>query len=184
MAFGGRDGRVQVISQWNTLAHEWLHGLDYVLGRSLLGARGTLSDEAAGYDTAWGRAQVQLDQAGQQWQVRRTQAAAEQPGGAYWLDRSEAMSYAFSAWVSRSQASSALNEDTLGRSMREQPWRCPSVEKTQAQAHVFQALFRQLADLNLTTDTPDQGLGHLLDSRRTQQATVVVKQVSLNRTLR
>lgn len=187
VAFGARDGRVQVISQWNTMGHEWLHGLDYVLGRQLIGARGTLSDAQDAGANAWSQAQSDINTASPQWQALRTQAAnAGGAAGAYWLDRSEAMAYAFSAWMTRTAAPTALREDTLGRSEREQPFRSPSREETRAQAPIFRDLFQALAGMDLTAAAPTTTphLGSLLEQRRTTQGTVFQADIALGRTLR
>lgn len=192
MAFGGRDGRVQIIAQWKTLGHEWGHGLDYVLGRQLFGERGTLSDGlGAAAGSQWNQAHDAMIQASGHWQALREQAALNPRGaGGYWLDRSEAMAYAFSAWLTRTQAPQVLHEDTLSRSEREQPFRSPSASETQAQAPIFDALFSSLGKLDLggqghyrvSVDVPD--LGQRIEQRRNGSTRVVENGITLGRALR
>lgn len=113
------DGRrLEMETDWQDLAHEWMHALDFALARrSLAHPRfGTLTDHRTGWlrhwrpsptATAWWAAVDRVETAGAGWVARREQAVAQHALArrrdlqGYWTDPAELLAFAWEARVRR-----------------------------------------------------------------------------------
>lgn len=156
------NGRLQLSSQWNRMAHEWFHAFDYVVGRlSSSNMKDTMSDQVHRHEKnmteetthSWSSTLTALEHLSPNW-TRNRQQAFEKTNMAYWIDPSEGMAFAFSAYANRNYKLNVLADDDMDAMMSTEPFRSPSVSESFAQRPMWEQLFVQMKSLNITTGQP------------------------------
>jgi hypothetical protein len=173
-AFATTDltGDVNIVSDWESLGHEWLHALDYVaaqhtltvsmaapLTRQLQILRMTQDKSVF---SAWKKADHELIESTPKWQSARQAIVVELNGqtkkeavrsassltldeAAYWVSSTEGMAFAFEAFIGHSKPA-VLSIEYAGR----EPYRMPGEQEAMAQKNMWHSLFASMDHLKLT----------------------------------
>lgn len=163
-------GVVRIVAGWDSMAHEWLHGLDFASGRRVpVASDGLLMSEQTakplrlhrdyGQARAWPALMGGIEDSSPTWFGHKRTAHALGPGGetpasaasriagGYWLSPHETLAFAFESLVNGHPAVRVLADPSMGLRRHEQPHRHPSPEETRAQAPYWEAFFADTATL-------------------------------------
>ena len=187
-------GVVSIVAQWDALAHEWLHGVDYLSGRVVPKASlGTLMTEQSqkplrlynnwSQGLSWQRLLKDVEATSPQWfahkhRAHEKAARATAKAGAsswsqnvqhdgYWLRPTETLSFAFETHVAMNPAVKVLGKtrQALELENSQGPQRLPSIKEVTAQSPYWQAFFDANKHL-----LPSESLGTLRAQRVAQKA--------------
>jgi hypothetical protein len=169
------NGEVHIQAEWNNLAHEWVHGVEYFSAQKAYRnpTLATLTQQSGGAVSdqetinTFHQAYASLKELAPQWQSAReershaiTQEHRHQStdilsfAGAdnvvheatYWVSPTEGMAFSFQAYVG------SLNPVVLGTEFSgREAYRLPVSDEVQSQSKVWPAFFASLEKLKLTT---------------------------------
>ena len=169
------NGEIDIQADWDNLAHEWLHGVEYFSAQIAYKnpsvnplthqSRGEIKDLAT--VQAFQKAYANLKVLAPNWQsareekvetLTREMAANNQTatilssqGGSnaneanYWVSSTEGLAYSFQAYVGNNNPIVLSTKHAISA-----PYRLPASEELQSQSKVWPQLFASLSHLNLT----------------------------------
>ena len=152
------SGRLQMVSGFTELGHEWGHFFDHVSAREVLvnPSQRPLTENVQvfrsvldpGIKQAMRNLNESLNDGSPKWQEAR-EKADDRNESHYYMRGAETFAYAFAAYLTNTGAKLLANPDTTRGALLD-PQTMPSVEEQAHQHQFFQAVFRSTECLNLS----------------------------------
>lgn len=153
-----RSGRVQMVTTWNNMGHEWFHVWDHVVARYMLNypssrpvtenAMWMRSFKDEDIKSAVASLNESLTTGSPEWDQKRTEFDKEQKSY-YFRKGTEVGAFAFSAYLENTGAK-LLADPGLASTLVLEPHRAPSISEQAYQKQFFERVFLATANLGLS----------------------------------